>query len=196
MTAEPTTPLPIPEGLIECIQAWLCNDCDALMTEMPGDGPLYECTACGRRFSRSASHDGESHRCPDCMKFSTKISEICCSECEEGAVEETTAYQCSICNDLYTDDTETEAHVRGEHGERLAQGLPMFPPNVRGTIARQDEDVPLWGEEEKEAARDLFYKRFGVDLMMCDEQELREIDLVLFQGHSLVTLLLEGMVTS
>jgi len=65
-----------------------CSECEHLFVEDElGDlEPLYECNDCGTVFTRSNSYDGGSHKCPDCSRFSSKLSEDGCSECGAGEV--------------------------------------------------------------------------------------------------------------
>jgi len=72
-----------------------CEACETIWSEdgAPEFEVFYECGNCGTIFSRGDSYDGDSHRCPDCMKFSSKLYDKGCPECEEGEVVEITMTQ-------------------------------------------------------------------------------------------------------
>lgn len=58
----------------------VCPECMELADNLQPE-PVYECGDCGEIFSRSNSFDGDSHRCPSCGKFSTKICAEGCPDC-------------------------------------------------------------------------------------------------------------------
>ena len=67
--------------------AWLC-ECGHLESDDEHEPePLYECGECGIKFTKEGSADGGSCRCPDCNKFSAKVSEHGCPECCEEPME-------------------------------------------------------------------------------------------------------------
>jgi len=82
----------------EVVTAYWCDNCETMSTE--SSGPLYECRECGHPFNRENSFDGESHRCPDCRKFSARVADSSCIECGEAEAEKCVAYECRICGDL------------------------------------------------------------------------------------------------
>ena len=55
-----------------------CAECDTIVEDSE---PGYECGSCGEVFSRSNSYDGDSHQCPSCLKFASKVADECCSSC-------------------------------------------------------------------------------------------------------------------
>jgi len=79
----------------ETITAYKCQSCEELVREEAVDpgNPLYECNNCGTVFSRNNSLNGESHQCPDCNKFASKIAEAACPECEEGDLDQIEAVE-------------------------------------------------------------------------------------------------------
>lgn len=106
MTQETTEPIAPALQLeeLETSKAYKCDECGEIFEEV-GD-KLYECGDCGTKFTRDNSADGMSHRCPDCNKFSAIFSDESCVECEEGDVEEITAYKCPSCDALHEDEDE------------------------------------------------------------------------------------------
>lgn len=58
----------------ETITAYKCLKYDAISEETSKE-PLYECFNCGTKFNRANSAEGESHRCPTCGKFGSKLSD-------------------------------------------------------------------------------------------------------------------------
>ena len=99
------------------VERWLCAECGALSEETLGEA-VYECGTCGTEFPRSGSYDGDSARCPDCGKFSSKLRDDACVDCEVGEVEWITAYECAVCHEVYElpDDVEDclRSHDRAE----------------------------------------------------------------------------------
>lgn len=85
------------EGVL--IDGYTCLNCEEVMDDsnVEEDNPLYECGSCGTVFSRFDSADGDSHRCPDCGKFGSKLGDIACPECGEGELEAVTLLQCEVC---------------------------------------------------------------------------------------------------
>lgn len=76
----------VADGL-EILNGHKCESCDEILEEGSAiEVPLYECGSCGTIFNRDNSADGDSHRCPDCNKFGSKVSDTSCSECQEGEV--------------------------------------------------------------------------------------------------------------
>ncbi len=96
---------PAEEWGIQAVTALRCTECEQLTLE-PG-GPIYECR-CGETFTREESADGESHRCPQCGLFSSLLDEESCPECGS-QVEETPAFQCRHCEELYLAESEALA---------------------------------------------------------------------------------------
>ena len=92
------------ESKIETVQVYKCMECEEI-SEDAGD-QLYECGNCGIMFIRGNSADGASHRCPDCNKFSSKVADRSCVDCEEGEVEEITGYKCPSCETVHEDKDE------------------------------------------------------------------------------------------
>jgi len=66
--------------------AYECDECGERFLESVKDdaSSLYECSNCGSKYTRDNSADGSSHRCPDCGKFGSKLSEMGCPECGNG----------------------------------------------------------------------------------------------------------------
>ena len=82
----------------EWYEAYHCPECDELTRET--GYALYECANCSTTFTRNGSADGCSHRCPDCNKFSAKISDHACAGCEEAEADIVWVYDCPVCEDL------------------------------------------------------------------------------------------------
>jgi len=81
----------------EWYEAYHCPECDEITINT--GYALYECADCGTHFTRVSSADGCSHRCPDCNKFSAKISDHACYECEEAEADIVWVYDCPVCED-------------------------------------------------------------------------------------------------
>lgn len=61
-----------------------CQDCDTYWRVGEGTGePVYHCSLCCDFFSRSDTNLG-NHQCPECGKFSQKVSDEGCPECGDG----------------------------------------------------------------------------------------------------------------
>lgn len=74
---------------------WACTSCDFATTDDVEDS--FECGGCGRTFTRSDSYDGDSNKCPDCRKFSSKLGPRC-GECDE-EVERVDVVICPRCEE-------------------------------------------------------------------------------------------------
>ena len=93
----------------EQVAAYVCEECDKIIPVDQTGPALYECGNCGAVFNRDNSADGDSHRCPDCGKFSGKIEDESCDECTGGAISEADAWECPECETLYaTEDAARE----------------------------------------------------------------------------------------
>jgi uncharacterized C2H2 Zn-finger protein len=100
------------------ITIWKCQMCDSYEKEENiSFEPLYECSFCGRTFTRSGSYDGESHRCPDCMKFSSKLTDKGCPECMEGEMEEAEGWECPNCDEIFDREEDFTDHLKEEDDE-------------------------------------------------------------------------------
>jgi len=106
----------------ETFMAYKCQECGALSEDV-GEA-LYECGNCGTRFNRDNSADGGSHKCPDCNKFSSKVADFSCVECEDGEVAEVTAYKCDNCEEIHLDGDECPEKSEGKGDEQLSAGTP------------------------------------------------------------------------
>lgn len=95
----------------ECDETFVKDECDTIV--------LYECNDCGTIFSRDNSADGASHRCPDCNKFSSKLTDEGCPECEEGELSDDTGFICGDCGSdtIYDTREECQKHIDEEHPE-------------------------------------------------------------------------------
>jgi DNA-directed RNA polymerase subunit RPC12/RpoP len=101
-----------------------CQDCRAL-TAMDGTDvePLYECNSCGTMFVKSNSADGESHRCPVCNKFASKVTDTGCVDCGEGELEVIDGYVCEGCDEAFEDENGYKEHLKDnpEHDPATAE---------------------------------------------------------------------------
>lgn len=80
---------------IDCEQLWDAN-------EVQQNGPVYECQ-CGAQYSKGNSADGgDSHRCPDCNKFGSRVDkhdDHSCPECDGAMVEQADIITCPECDE-------------------------------------------------------------------------------------------------
>ena len=97
------------------ISGWKCEACDHLFEDDSDLVSLYECPECSTIFTRETSFTGDGHQCPEDHKFSSKLSDKGCPECNEGECEETDLYKCPGCDDLFEDADELAEHYKGEH---------------------------------------------------------------------------------
>lgn len=107
----PPAPSDVPDW-IEVVEGFRCTDCEALSEEGSGE-PLYECGDCGTRFTREESQTGDSHKCPDCGKWSAKVADDVCEECGEGETEKVLLFECPGCGELVLLD-EWQDHIADE----------------------------------------------------------------------------------
>lgn len=95
---------------IEAKTVRVCEACEAAVDPEEEGPALYECGSCGTTFNRDGSADGDSSRCPDCLKFSAKVGDASCPECGEGPLgEEEQRWECPECGELH--ETEDEARA-------------------------------------------------------------------------------------
>lgn len=100
------------------VQLYKCRNCDEITLVDEADTiTLYECGECGTVFSQENSYTGYNHQCPDCHKFSSKLTDEGCPECQEGELEETDGSQCDECDEIFEDEKEYRAHLEKEHPE-------------------------------------------------------------------------------
>jgi predicted RNA-binding Zn-ribbon protein involved in translation (DUF1610 family) len=92
-----------------------CPSCDEVCVD--GDEvTLYECQNCGTVFSRESSADGDSHRCPDCQKFASKLTEKGCPTCEGSEeLEIINGYYCDECDQYFEDEVDALVHFHEYH---------------------------------------------------------------------------------
>lgn len=97
---------------IEKTTQLVCPGCNLPAEELDLE-PIYECGGCGEIFSRSNSADGDSHKCPGCNKFSTKVTDEGCANCgEELEGQDTYIYKDESYSDL--DDLVDAIKQQGE----------------------------------------------------------------------------------
>lgn len=78
-----------------------CTSCE-MAVEVDYDNPVYDCpNGCGE-FTRNYSYDGASHCCPQCVKFSSKVADGTCPDCEGYDFEDVN--ECSDCGEEYGSD--------------------------------------------------------------------------------------------
>lgn len=102
--------------MVNAIETKLCTDCDTPLDDDAETEPLYECGQCGTTFGKSGSADGESARCPDCNKFSSRIGEVH-EGCETPIEEAADGWKCEECNTGYTEQAEAEECCKEEEEE-------------------------------------------------------------------------------
>jgi hypothetical protein len=102
---------------ISKINGFKCNSCDTLWADEPEYVTLYECSDCGVVFSKENSLTGDGHQCPSCHKFSAKLSDVGCPDCQEGEVEEEDLHLCDVCEELFQDSEEAATHFVEQHGD-------------------------------------------------------------------------------
>ena len=93
----------------EWYEAYHCSECDELTIET--GYALYQCSDDGTCFTRTGSADGYTHRCPECNKFSAKISDHACANCEEAEADEVWVYDCPVCTDMVLAPDQEDAHA-------------------------------------------------------------------------------------
>ena len=105
---------------IEVKRGRKCLSCDVITLE-DGNEPikLYECGNCGTIFSRENSADGDSHRCPDCLKFASVLrADGGCPECQESELEdETDVWVCTDCDETFESKEDADSHEEEYHPE-------------------------------------------------------------------------------
>ena len=79
--------------------AYQCISCDVIRDDFTEC--LYNCGSCGCTFTKDQSEDGESNRCPECNKFSSKEADYACADCELSETNPVTAYACPTCNEYH-----------------------------------------------------------------------------------------------
>lgn len=72
------------------VERYVCPTCEIVFID-PDDppGPAYECGNCDNTWHRE---EEETHRCPECGKFATKVADHCCPLCYE-PVEKEVVYE-------------------------------------------------------------------------------------------------------
>lgn len=160
---------------LEPIVAYKCDSCDELSETCEAES-IYECGTCGSSFLRSNSSDGDSSRCPSCNKFSSKLADSACSQCQEGGVEEVSAVKCSVCGkitevpDGADIPTECPECKEGEMRKKEESRLASLPPDQRGgqTVFKTREDA--------EIAFKLFLASVRSDVVGLEAAPSRELD--------------------
>ena len=71
-------------AVVERSDMWWCEHCEKFYDDeqVEENGPIYECGSCGNVFLRS---ENESHQCPSCNKFGSKLYD---QSCPEGCTDE------------------------------------------------------------------------------------------------------------
>ena len=83
------------------ILGYRCASCERLTEDTGETETLYECPdGCGT-FTRSYSYTGDNHQCPSCRRFSTKVGDLGCPECQDGELEEADLFKCPVCEELF-----------------------------------------------------------------------------------------------
>jgi len=90
----------------EKVNAYQCDACEVIVEE-PDQDPLYDCGVCGEIFNRSGSYSGDGHQCPNCRRFSSKLSDTSCPECGVGPMESIEAWR-TKSGELVEDEPEEE----------------------------------------------------------------------------------------
>ena len=90
---------------VEVQEGYKCGECGEIREDSLGV-PLYECGQCSTTF---AGHEG--NRCPDCNKFSSKVSDDTCADCEDGEAHECFYVECPLCSEP-VDVEELTEHIQ------------------------------------------------------------------------------------
>lgn len=104
------------------VSVYVCQECGEESDDFLEE-PLYECGSCGTVFTRSNSADGDSHRCPDCGKMSSRISqhsEGVCEQCEQGVVEEESRFECDYCQERFDTESDCQEHEDNQHKDEVS----------------------------------------------------------------------------
>jgi len=124
---KPPEPAPEPEHE-PSVPMVKCPDCAHIYEE--GEGiTLYQCGTCDTTFSQNGSADGASHRCPDCNKFASKLSDKGCPECEEAEGEDIMAFEKDgeWVEDEGTEAPQDKADPDDDPDEPPLSSLPRIP---------------------------------------------------------------------
>ncbi len=108
----------------ELITAYLCQSCDTI-TDTP-DETLYECNNCGLRFKRG-DDDGATQRCPECNRFAAKVADQSCPNCDDGELEEVSAFSCPTCDSLHQKDEPTCRTTEYDTAPTPNPGITLSP---------------------------------------------------------------------
>jgi len=111
---------------VEQTTGYKCEECGEVSNDMQIE-PLYECSSCGQKYTRSNSSTGAGSGCPNCSRFGKLISNFSCPECQEGPLEEVVAFRCPS-GDLYEDEGDLENHLVEEHGWEVLNTLKEAAP--------------------------------------------------------------------
>jgi|GEM_PF-4676608 len=68
------------------LDKFVCNACEEKFESTEECVAYYECSDCNEYFTQYTSANS-NHQCPSCNKFGSKVSNLGCSECNEGEVE-------------------------------------------------------------------------------------------------------------
>ena len=95
-TTRDCSDLPVPSSS-EWYEAYHCRGCEEISINT--GYTLYECPEDGTCFTRPTSANN-NNQCPVCSRFSRKIADFCCYECEAAETDDVLVYDCPVCGDM------------------------------------------------------------------------------------------------
>lgn len=137
----------IEKQIIEC-----CPECLKTVAELEDEqgelDTLYECGNCGDIFAKS---EVEGHKCEQCGKFASKMTDRGCTECKKEVEEDIETWLCKECGTRYNEPGEAYKCCSEALGESKPE--PVIEEEQRREAARvakkkaQDEHMAKMIEE-------------------------------------------------
>lgn len=133
------------------IEAVRCLTCDHIADADDATSPLYECGSCGEMFDNMVKSD--SHRCPSCNKFGSRVADRACPECGEGEVEDIQAWEYGgeyfeakegVTLEQILADAEAEKKVEAERKAKRAKGPDVLGTKTMGEVVPGDRIIVDW----------------------------------------------------
>lgn len=140
--------------------AFWCNSCERIIDEDDAT-VIYECNNCGETFSREESYDGFSHKCPNCGRFGSVLTENACPDCYE-ELEEVEVVECEKCREVFRlSDAKTRKEEVKKKWEPLGEKGDRFVSPDSSTFI-----VVRWVDRKNEEivadAMDIYAENYGV----------------------------------